>query len=63
MNLRPLFLCTLLLLAACKPGDNQPPAPKLFEEQRGTVDKAKAVEDTQQQQAEEQKKAIEQQSQ
>lgn len=63
MNLRPLFLCSLLLLAACNSADNQPPGPKLFGEQRDAIDKAKTVEDTQQQQAEEQKKAIEQQTQ
>lgn len=53
-------LCTLVLLSAC---DNQPPAPKLFEEQREALDQAKSVEETQQQQAEEQRKAMEQQTQ
>lgn len=63
MSRHTLSLCVLLLLAACKPADNQPPAPKLFEEQRDAVDKAKAVEGEQQQQAEEQKKQMEQQTQ
>lgn len=56
-------LCALLLLAACKPDSDQPPAPKLFEEQRNALDKAKAVDEAQQRQAEEQRKAVEQQTQ
>ena len=57
------LLCTLLLLAACSPNDNETPAPKLFKDQRDALDKAKAVEPAQQKQDEEQRKAIEQQAQ
>jgi hypothetical protein len=60
MTYRTAMLCALLLLTAC---DNQPPGPKLFEEQREELDKAKATEAAQQQQAEEQRKAMEQQTQ
>lgn len=56
------LLCTLLLLAACGQSDNQP-APKLFKEQRDVLDKAKAVGADQQKKDEEQRKAMEQQSQ
>jgi hypothetical protein len=57
------FLCTLLLLGACSRNDNEPPVPKLFEEQRDALDKAKAVDAAQQKQNAEQQKAIEQQAQ
>jgi hypothetical protein len=60
MTRRTAILFALLLLTAC---DNQPPGPKLFEEQREELDQAKSVEEAQQQQAEEQQKAIEQQGQ
>lgn len=53
----------LLLLTACSPHNEQPPAPKLFEQQRDALDQAKTVEAIQQQQAAEQRKTIEQQSQ
>ncbi|MDP2759720.1 MAG: hypothetical protein Q8O64_04855 [Sideroxyarcus sp.] len=57
------LFCAMLLLNACSPNENPPPAPKLFEEQRNALDKAKAVEAEQQKLAEEQRKAIEQQTQ
>jgi len=57
------LLCTILLLAACSPNDNEPPAPKLFEDQRDALDKAKAVDAEQQKQDEERRKALEQQTQ
>jgi len=57
-----IILSSLLLLTACSPGDNQP-TPKLFKDQRDVLDKAKTVDDTQQNQDAEQRKAIEQQSQ
>jgi outer membrane lipoprotein-sorting protein len=53
------LLCTLLLLSACGQSSDQPP-PKLFEDQRAALDKAKAVEAELQAQAEKQRKAIEQ---
>ncbi len=56
------LLCALLLLGACGKSEEQP-APKLFKEQRDVLDKAKAVDGTQQQQDAAQKKAIEQQAQ
>jgi len=56
------LLCALLLLAACGPNDNEPPAPKLFETQRNALDKAKTLDAEQQKQAEEQRKAMEQQT-
>lgn len=62
MTYRTAALCALLLLAACKP-DNEPPAPKVFKEQRNALDDAKATGDEQQKQAEEQRKAMEQQTQ
>lgn len=55
------ILCTVLLLGACGQGDN-PPAPKLFQEQRDALDKAKAVDPAAQKQDEEQRKALEQQT-
>jgi hypothetical protein len=57
------LLCATLLLAACSPKDNEPPAPKLFEGQRDALDKAKAVSAEQQKQDEERRKAMEQQAQ
>lgn len=56
------LVCALLLLGACGKNEEQP-APKLFKEQRDVLDKAKAVDGTQQQQDAAQKKAIEQQAQ
>ena len=57
------LICAMLLLSACSPNENPPPAPKLFEEQRDALDKAKAVDAEQQKLAEERRKAIEQQTQ
>jgi hypothetical protein len=57
-----LALLTLLLLNACSPSETTPP-PKLFKEQRDVLDKAKAVDTALQQQSEEQRKLIEQQTQ
>lgn len=54
-------LAMLLLLAAC--GPNNAPAPKVAEQQREALDKAKAVEGDAMKQAEEQHKAMEQQAQ
>lgn len=53
----------LLLLTACSPQGDQPPAPKLLEQQRDALDQARTVEGTQQQQAAEQRQKIEQGSQ
>jgi ABC-type uncharacterized transport system auxiliary subunit len=57
-----ILLCTIFLLSACSPSDNQP-APKLFQDQIEVLNKAKTVEGTVQNLDAEQKKAIEQQSQ
>lgn len=57
------LLCALLLLSACSPNDNETPAPKLFKDQRDVLDKAKTVDPALQKQDEEQRKAMEQQSQ
>lgn len=63
MTYRCAALCSLLLLvAACSPEEKNPPT-KLFEEQRNALDKAKTVDPAQQKQDEEQRKAIEQQTQ
>jgi major membrane immunogen (membrane-anchored lipoprotein) len=56
-----VLLCASLLLGACGQGDN-PPAPKLFKEQRDVLDKAKTVDPAMQKQDDEQRKAIEQQT-
>lgn len=56
------LLCATLLLAACSPKDNEPPAPKLFEGQRDALDKAKAVDAELQKRDEAQQKAMEQQA-
>lgn len=56
-----LFLTTSLLLQAC--GPDKAPAPKLFEEQRSALDKAKEVNNKVQQQAEELKKSMDKQAQ
>ncbi|MFA5825483.1 MAG: hypothetical protein WC825_05865 [Gallionellaceae bacterium] len=64
MTYRTATLCALLLLGACSPSNEEKaPAPKLFEEQRDALDKAKTVNPAQQQQDEEQRKAIEKQTQ
>jgi major membrane immunogen (membrane-anchored lipoprotein) len=63
MIYRTAALCALLLLGACNKNDNPIPTPKLLQEQREVLDKAKAVDGTVQQQSETQRKATEQQSQ
>lgn len=55
------LLCACLLLGACGQSDN-PPAPKLFKDQRDVLDKAKIVDPAMQKQDDEQRKAIEQQT-
>ncbi|HLP96923.1 MAG TPA: hypothetical protein VK149_00620 [Sideroxyarcus sp.] len=55
-------LCLLLLLGACSPNDNQSPAPKMLEEQRSVLDKAKALDSEMQKADETQRKAVEQQA-
>jgi hypothetical protein len=57
-----LPLAFLTLLSACGQSNDQP-APKLFKEQRDALDKAKAVDPALQQQNEEQRKTIDQQTQ
>ena len=52
-----------LFLLGCNEQPQSPPPPKLFESQRATMDKAKAVEGTLQQQADQQLQEIDQQSQ
>ena len=56
------LLCAILLLSACGKSEDQPP-PKLFKEQIDVLDKAKAVDQTQQKLEEEQRKALEKQTQ
>ena len=56
------LFCAILLLSACGKSNDQP-APKLFQEQREVLDKAKAVSPELQKQNEEQRKLIEQQAQ
>ena len=62
MNYRICF-SILVLLCACSPEANKPPAPKLAETPRAVLEKAKTVDQTQQQHEEEQQKTINQQSQ
>ncbi len=57
-----LMAFSVLALAGCDEG-KQPPPPKLFEDQRNAMDKAKGVEDTLQQQADQQLQDIDRQSQ
>ena len=54
-------LCSLLLPACDR--EEQPPPPKLFGSQRNAIDKAKGVEDTLQQQADQQMQDIDRQTQ
>lgn len=63
MILRTTILLALLSLGACGPNNDATPPPKLFKEQRDVLDKSKAVDASQQQQNEEQRKALEQQTQ
>lgn len=58
-----LILTTTLLLCACDRNEPPPPAPKLFVEQRDALDKAKEVGAMQLEAAEQQRKAMEQQTQ
>lgn len=58
-----VILCTSMLLGACSRSEPPPPAPKLFEEQRNALDKAKDVSAMQLEAAEQQRKAMEQQTQ
>ena len=53
--------CTLVLPSCGE--EKQPPPPKLFEDQINAMDKAKGVEDTLQQQADQQLQDIDKQSQ
>lgn len=56
-------LLACLVLAACEKPSDQRDAPKLFEAQRAMMDKAKNLGNTLQQQADEEKKNLDQQSQ
>jgi outer membrane PBP1 activator LpoA protein len=58
----PVLLASMIL-AACGKGNDNDDAPKLFESQRAMLDQAKNVGNTLQQQADEQKKDLDQQSQ
>jgi hypothetical protein len=58
-----VILSAALLLGACDRDAPQPPAPKLFVEQRDALDKAKDVSAQQLEAAEQQRKAMEQQTQ
>lgn len=49
------------LIAGCDSGKQAPP-PKLFESQRNALDKAKGVQDTLQQQADQQREEIDKQT-
>lgn len=62
MNYRTAIILSALLLNACGQKEDTPP-PKLFEDQRQVLDKAKDVNALQQEEAEKQRKAIEQQAQ
>jgi len=62
MNYRTAIILSALLLSACGQKEETPP-PKLFEDQRNVLDKAKDVNALQQEEAEKQRKAIEQQAQ
>lgn len=57
-----VILTATLLLCACSRSDTQPPAPKLFEEQRDALDKAKEVGAMQLEAAAQQRKSMEQQT-
>ena len=53
------LVCSILLLGACGPGGKDAPPPKLFQDQRDALDKAKAVDGALQKQNDEQRKEIE----
>jgi len=57
------LLALLLILAACEKPNDHNDTPKLFEDQRAMLDRAKNMDSTLQQQADEQQKKLEQQSQ
>lgn len=57
-----VILSAALMLGACSRSDTPPPTPKLFEEQRDALDKAKEVGAMQLDAAEQQRKAMEQQT-
>ncbi|MBI4808991.1 MAG: hypothetical protein HY799_08600 [Nitrosomonadales bacterium] len=63
MSYRTAAILSIILLNACSLGDNEAPPPKLFEDQRQALDKAKGVSAMQLEEAEKQRKAIEQQAQ
>ncbi|OHC83504.1 MAG: hypothetical protein A3J99_06205 [Sideroxydans sp. RIFOXYD2_FULL_59_7] len=56
-------LSLLLALTACSRDEPPPPAPKLFAEQRNALEQAKGVGALQQEAAEQQREAMEQQTQ
>lgn len=58
-----VILSTSILLCGCNRDDTPPPTPKLFQEQREALDQAKAAGAMQLEAAEQQRKAIEQQTQ
>lgn len=62
MNYRIALILSVFLLNACGQKEDTPP-PKLFEDQRQVLDKAKQVSAQQQEEAEKLRKAIEQQAQ
>jgi outer membrane lipoprotein-sorting protein len=62
MSYRIAIILAIFLLNACGQKEDTPP-PKLFEDQRQVLDKAKDVSAQQQEEAEKQRKAIEQQAQ
>jgi len=64
MTYRTAALCAILLLGACSPSnEGKTPPPELFKQERDALEKAKAVDAAQQEQAEKQRKEIEQQTQ
>jgi len=56
-----LFILASLMLLACSPDSS--PKPKLFEEQRSALDKAKAVDDVMQKQTQQLQQNLDKQSQ
>lgn len=56
-------LLASMILVACEKENEHQEAPKLFEDQRAMLDKAKNMGNTLQQQSDEQKKSLDQQSQ
>ncbi|HAF44041.1 MAG TPA: hypothetical protein DCK83_03650 [Gallionellaceae bacterium] len=62
MSYRITSILFIFLLNACGQKEDTPP-PKLFEDQRNALDKAKDVNTTQQEEAEKQRKELEKQTQ